>query len=135
MQKSTAHAFINKLLIYMLLTIGFNGSVGLGIVWMRHQISQSAAATKQSEGKLAAVERRLAETTARLAVEQAPDALEAKNVAMALGLVEPAEMNIVRIDESPAERLAAKRNLEIFSRELTDDVESVRFSFVSRGSR
>ncbi len=116
------HAFVNKLIIYLLLTIGFNGSVGLGTVWLRHQISETASATKQTEGRLAAVERRLAETTARLAEEQAIDQLEAKNIGMNLGLVRPAEMHIVRVQESPEQRLAAKRNREIFRPEVRNDL-------------
>ncbi|MCC5023563.1 MAG: hypothetical protein J6386_12620 [Candidatus Synoicihabitans palmerolidicus] len=127
MNKSSTHAFVNKLLVYTVLTIGFNGTVGLGTVWMRHQIAETAAATKQHENRLAAVERRLAETTSRLAAEQSPDKLEAKNVSVNLGLVRPEESRIVRIEESPEERLAAKRNLEIFATDVEGDFASVQF--------
>lgn len=135
MKSSTNHAFVNKLLVYMLLTIGFNGTVGLWTVWLRHQISETAAATKTAENLLASIDRRLAETTARLAAEQAPDVLEQKNQTMHLGLVRPAEANIVRIDESPEERLAAKRNLEIFANEASAGTLSVSFTLADRSTR
>ncbi|WP_221030981.1 hypothetical protein [Actomonas aquatica] len=134
MNTSTAHAFINKLLIYVLLMIGVNGTVGLGIVWTNHQISASAAATKTAEAQIAAIERRIDETTALLAAELSPEVLEAKNTAMALGLVPPVEDSIVRIYESPEERLAAKRNIEIFSRDVTTPADNrlVRFTLADR---
>lgn len=132
MNTSSAHAFVNKLLLYVLLTIGVNGSVGLATVWMNHQISASAAETKQAEDRLAAVVRRLDETNARLAAELSPEVLEAKNVAMELGLEPPREQRIVRIYESPEERLAAKRNIEIFSRDVSARTEVVHFSLADR---
>ncbi len=133
MNTSTAHAFINKLLLYVLLMIGVNGSVGLATVWMNHQISASAAETKKAEERLAAIERRLDETNAHLAAELSPDVLQAKNVAMKLGLERPREDMIMRVYESPEERLAAKRNLEIFSRDVTTQgTELVRFTLADR---
>lgn len=132
MNTSSAHAFVNKLLLYVLLTIGVNGTVGLATVWMNHQISASAAETKQAEDRLAAVVRRLDETNARLAAELSPEVLEAKNVAMELGLEPPREQHIVRIYESPEERLAAKRNIEIFSRDVSARTEVVHFSLADR---
>ncbi len=133
MHTSSAHAFINKLLLYVLLTIGVNGSVGLATVWMNHQISASAAETKQAENRIAALERRIDETNAHLAAELSPQVLEAKNVAMKLGLERPREEHIVRVNESPEERLAAKRNLEIFARDVSaPGTELVRFTLADR---
>jgi len=50
MKKTGNHAFVNQLLIYTLVMIGFSGSVGMGAVWLRHQISVTANRTKQIEG-------------------------------------------------------------------------------------
>ncbi len=95
---------------------------------MRHQISETANATKLMERSIAAIERQMAESTARLASAQSPEALERKNVAMGLGLVPPNDLQIVRVEESPEARLAAKRNIEIFTNEATTGNVSVRFS-------
>ena len=122
-------------MVYLLVLAGFNGSVWLGTVWMRHQISETAELTKQTERRLVAVERRLAETSARLASEQSPQTLESRNREMQLGLVRPAELHIVRIEESPEERLAAMRNFEIFSKEVITGDESVRFTLINPGAR
>jgi hypothetical protein len=133
--KKSASAFVSELMVYLLVLAGFNGSVWLGTVWMRHQISETAELTKQTERRLVAVERRLAETSARLASEQSPQTLESKNHEMQLGLVRPAELHIVRIEESPEERLAAMRNFEIFSKEVVTGDESVRFTLINPGTR
>jgi hypothetical protein len=135
MKPSTNHAFVNQLLVYTLVMICLSGSAGLGTVWMRHQISVTANATKRTELALADVERRISEATARLASEQSPDMLDRKNEAMALGLVPARDIQIVRIEESAEERLAAKRNIDLFAEEASTGTASVRFSlndFVSR---
>ncbi len=134
MKKSTS-AFVSEFMIYLLLLTGFNGVVWMGTVWMRHQISETAQFTKQTESRLVAVERRLAETTARLASEQSPQTLESKNHEMQLGLVRPAELHIVRVEESPERRLAAKRNFQIFTEEVATGEVSVQFSFHDPGTR
>lgn len=131
MKPSSTHAFINQLLVYTIMMICVTGSVGLGTVWLRHQISQTANETKLMEREIAGIERRIAESTARLAAEQSPEMLEFKNEAMQLGLVPPQDVQIVRIDESPEERLAAKRNIEIFAEEATHGSVAVRFSLNS----
>ena len=71
MKPSDTHAFVNQLLVGTLAMILFSGSIGLGAVWMRHQISTTAQATRQIETTLAEVERRIAETTALIAAEAA----------------------------------------------------------------
>ncbi|GAB5561047.1 MAG: hypothetical protein SynsKO_26940 [Synoicihabitans sp.] len=126
--KKSASAFVSEFMVYLLVLTGFNGSVWLGTVWMRHQITQTASITKQAESDLAAVERSLAEITALLAREQSPQSLDAKNEQMQLGLVRPAENNIVRVEQSPEERLAAKRNFEIFTQETLSGDAAVRFT-------
>ena len=114
MKKSDNQAFINQLLVYTLVMICFSGSVGLGTVWLRHQISVSANQTKLFNSQLVEIERRLAEVTARIAIEQDISELQRKNQTFALGRVSPQEAQIVRITESPEERLAIRRNRESF---------------------
>ncbi len=134
MKKSTS-AFVSEFMLYLLVLTGFNGSVWLGTVWMRHQISETASLTKETESQLIAVERRLAETAALLAREQSPQSLDAKNHEMKLGLVRPDELHIVRVEESPEQRLAAKRNFEIFTQERLTGDTAVRFTLHDPGTR
>ncbi|HEY0945584.1 MAG TPA: hypothetical protein VGD81_09965 [Opitutaceae bacterium] len=134
MNKSDTHAFVNQLLVYTLVMICFSGSVGLGTVWLRHQISVTANTTKAHESRLAEIERRIAETSALIAAEQAPDRLEQKNTLFALGLVRPSEQQTVRISESPEQRLMARRNIDIF-RDETARLTPVRFRVADRAPR
>jgi len=127
MKKSGTHAFVNQLLIGTLAMIVFSGSIGLGAVWLRHQISTTAQSARQLENALAEVERRIAETTALIAAEQSPEALVEKNLAMGIGLVPRRDAQVVWVAESPEERLAARRNLEIFAEETVRGRTAVRF--------
>ncbi len=127
MKKSDTHAFVNQLLVGTLAMILFSGTIGLGAVWMRHQISITAQTTRQIENTLSEVERRIAETTALIAAEQSPEALEQKNAKMAIGLVPKRDSQIVWVAESPEERLAARRNLEIFAEETVRTRTPIRF--------
>ncbi len=134
MNKSDTHAFINQLLVCTLVMICFSGSIGLGTVWLRHQISITANGTKRIEASLAEVERRIAETTALVAVEQSPESLERKNTGMRIGLVPKRDTHVVRIAESPELRLAERRNREIFAEE-TVRINPVRVSYNSSPAR
>ena len=60
-----------------------------------------------------------------LPAEQAPEVLRRRNAQWNLGLVQPREEQVVRIDERPEQRLAAKRNAEIFS--STPVIQPVKF--------
>lgn len=132
MKKSDAHAFINQMLVYTLVMICFSGSVGLGTVWLRHQISVSANHTKLLDARSAEIDRRLYEVGTRISEEQSIPELHRKNQTLALGLVNPQESQIVRITESPEERLAARRNIEIFSLETLRN-STVRFRLAEGG--
>ena len=115
MKKSDTRVFVNQLLIYTLVMIGFSGSVGMGAVWLRHQISITANRTKQIEARIAEVERHFRETEAAIGAEQGPEALKRRNTEWGLGLVSPKDTQIVRENGSPEERLAAKRNQGLFT--------------------
>jgi hypothetical protein len=115
MNKSDSHAFVNHLLVYTLVMIGLSGSIGLATVWMRNQMAQTANRIKIAETRTMEIERRLAETGSLIASEQSPDVLRRRNVEWKLGLVQPREDQVVRVDGRPEQRLAAKRNAEIFN--------------------
>ena len=107
-------AFVNQFMVYALVAIFGGASIGLGTVWMRHQISVVANTNKVLEATIAGLERRIEETDAAIASEQDPDVLIRKNDFWKLGLVAPAETQVGRISEDPMLRLAALRNRALF---------------------
>lgn len=125
--KTTSSGFVNQLLIYTLVMIGFSGSIGLGTVWMRHQISLTANATKLLDARITEVERRLAETTTAAEMERDANVLLQRNAAWRLGLVPPSQAQVVHVTEDPVQRLAAKRNRGLFT-----DGASVSIPFAYR---
>ena len=125
MNKSDTHAFVNQLLVYTLVMICFSGSVGLGTVWLRQQIAQTANNVKQLESRTAEMERHLSGTNMAIAAEESPDVLVKRNAEWKLGLVQANNSQVVRIDRSPEQRLAEKRHSELFGREAR--VSTVRF--------
>ena len=111
--RTANHAFVNQFVIYTLLTICFTGSIGLGTVWMRHQISITANANKVLEARLAELKRHLAETNTAIEIQQSPAVLRQRNASMNLGLILP---EVQSVTESPTLRLVA-----ISSRALLND--------------
>lgn len=114
MNISSNHGFVNQLLVYTLVMIGFSGSIGLGTVWMRHQISVTANTNRILDARLAAVERHLAETTTAAESERDTHVLLRRNTEWRLGLVPPSQEQVVHVGEDPVMRLAAKRNRGLF---------------------
>lgn len=114
MHTSSTHGFINHLVAYTLVFIGLSGSAGLGAVWMRHQISLAANASKVLDARIADVERHLAEMTTAVETERDPSSLLRRNSDWHLGLVPPNQAQVVRVSEDPVMRLAAKRNRALF---------------------
>lgn len=130
MNKTDTNAFVNQLLVYTLVMICFSGSIGLGTVWLRHQISVTANNTKQMEQRIAATERRMAELNTQITEEQTITVLNRRNADWHLGLVQPREPQVVRVNESAERRLAARNNAEIFASEAAS-VTPVRFPLSS----
>jgi len=124
MNKS-AHAFVNQVLIGTLMMICFSGSLGLGTVWLRQQISLEANRNKQLEARLAEVNRRLDETAAAIAAEQSPEALKRRNDEWHLDLVPPREPQIVRVAGDVEQRLTAKNRARLFAGEGNATVTAV----------
>lgn len=133
MNKKDTHAFVNQLLVYTLVMICFSGSIGLGTVWLRHQISITANNTKLLEQRIAESERHLSELNTQVTAEQSIDVLARRNTEWKLGLVLPKEPQVVRVSESPERRLASRNNAEVFAPEavLTGTVAPVRFRVVN----
>ncbi len=117
MKKSETHAFVNQLLVYTLVVIGFSGSIGLGTVWLRHQISVTANATKQLEARLNEIDRHIREKETEIASAESPAMLELRNEQWKLGLQPPSPTQVQHIDADPVRLLAAKRNRALFADE------------------
>lgn len=133
MNKKDTHAFVNQLLIYTLVMICFSGSIGLGTVWLRHQISITANNTKRLEQRIIESERHLAELNTQITAEQSIDVLARRNSEWKLGLVLPKEPQVVRVSESPERILASRNHAEVFASEAvaTGTVTPVRFRIVN----
>ena len=133
MKKNSSHAFVNQLLVYTLVMIAFSGSIGLGTVWLRHQISITANNNKQLEQRIIESERHLAELNTQITAEQSIEVLSRRNSEWKLGLVLPKEPQVVRVSESPERLMAARNNAEVFSTEAIANgtAPPVRFRVVN----
>ncbi|MSU24731.1 MAG: hypothetical protein EXS32_13030 [Opitutus sp.] len=117
MKKSDTHGYVNQLLAYLLVTICFGGSIGLGTVWMRHQISVTANHNRLLESGIVALERRLAEATTAIESEQTSDVLRRRNTEWSLGLAPATELQVVSVTEDPGQHLANRRSRELLSQD------------------
>ena len=111
---SGSRAFVNHFMVYALVAICTSASIGLGTVWMRHQISVAANENKVLEAAVADLDRRIEETDAAIAAEQDPAVLNRRNTDWNLGLVAPVETQVRRISEDPVLRLASLHNRKLF---------------------
>jgi hypothetical protein len=113
-EKAGSQAFVNQFMVYALVAICGSASIGLGTVWMRHQISIAANANKVLESSIADLERRVEETDAAIAAEQDPAVLNRRNVDWQLGLVPPQETQVRRVPDDPVMLLTAMHNRKLF---------------------
>jgi len=118
--KNDTQAFANQLLITTLVMIVLTGSIGMGTVWMRHQISTTANRTKVLQARLKETERLINSTRADVERAQDPAMLKLLNAQWQLGLVPPDPQKTATLDEMPVPYLAAKHNREIFGRDAED---------------
>jgi DNA-binding GntR family transcriptional regulator len=109
--------------MYSLATIVIGGGMGLGSVWMRHQISLTANTNRILETQIAEVRRHSEEIRTAVAEEQDITVLKRRNEEWHLGLVPQSQEQVQAVLVNPMARLAAKRNRDIFPA----GVESVSF--------
>ncbi|HEY1794142.1 MAG TPA: hypothetical protein VGG34_14595 [Opitutaceae bacterium] len=112
--KHGAQAFVNQFMVVAIAAICGCSSIGLGTVWMRHQISVAANANKTLETSIATVERQIEETDAEIASEQDPAVLYKRNTDWHLGLVPPDETQLRRVPDDTVSRLASEHNRKLF---------------------
>lgn len=115
MQKSDANAFINQVLVYTLMMLVFTGSIGLGTVWLRHEISVVANRNQRLQAQLAEVQRHIDDFTAEIAAAQSTDNLIRLNAQWRLGLVQPRPEQAEYVGGDVERRLAARRNQDSFT--------------------
>jgi hypothetical protein len=111
---NASSAFVNQFMVYVLVLICGSATIGLGTVWMRHQISLAANANKVLEAQIADVDRHIEETDAAVSAEQDPSVLNQRNTAWHLGLVPPGETQVHRVTEDSVLRLASLHNSKLF---------------------
>jgi len=115
MRQNNNHAFVNQLLVCLLVSFGFGGSVGLGLVWMRHQITVTAKAHRANQAKIEEIRRRVDATATIVETEQGYEALTKRNADWVLGLVPTTDAQVVRVTEDPVMRLARRRDSNLFN--------------------
>lgn len=115
--KNNSRAFVNQILVCLLVSIGVSGSIGLGTVWMRYQISHTANANRQLEARIVALDRQISEKTALIEGEQTPDVLRRRNELWRMGLVPPSDSSVQVFDvpENPMQRMASRANRGLFA--------------------
>ena len=118
MQKSNANAFINQVLVYTLMMLVFTGSIGLGTVWLRHEISVVANRNQKLQAQLAEVQRHLDEVTAEKAAAQSTDNLIRLNSQWRLGLVQPRPEQSEYVGGGVERQFAARRNQDLTTIEI-----------------
>jgi hypothetical protein len=128
MKTTDTHAFVNQFLVWLLVTFSCSGSIGLGLVWMRHQISATANANRKLEARIADVQRHIDETKTKIEGEQSSDVLRARNADWHLGLAPRAETQVVHVTEDPVLRLAQRGNRDLF----TDRAPAISFQLASK---
>jgi hypothetical protein len=130
MRPPPTHDLVNKLVLLTLGLLVFAGTLGLGAVYVRQEIFTTANRSRTTVQRLADVNRRLDDVNAQVAAALTPDSLLRQNDRLRLGLVVPRELQVVRIEESPELRLAAKRNREAFGVAATENPSAVSFRLV-----
>lgn len=113
--KKNSRAFVNQLLVCLLVMMTVSGSIGLGTVWLRHQNSLTAQANSALVARIAEVERRNDEMKTLIQSEQSPQILRRRNVEMRLGLVPMSEQPIVLVTENVTDRMVERANRGLYS--------------------
>lgn len=108
--KKNSQAFVNQLLVCLLVTMTFGGSLGLGTVWVRHQISVTAKANRALLAEISEVNRRSDDIEAHIRSEQRPELLRQLNLEFRLALVPMNEVPVVQITENVTRRMVERAN-------------------------
>jgi hypothetical protein len=108
--KKNSQAFVNQLLVCLLVTMTFGGTLGLGTVWIRHQISVTAKANRALLAEISEVNRRSDDIEAHIRSEQRPELLRRLNVEFRLGLAPMNEVPVVHVTDNVTRRMVERAN-------------------------
>lgn len=108
--KNNSQAFVNQLLVCLLVTMTFGGSLGLGIVWVRHQISMTAKMNRALLAETDEVNRRSDDLETQIRSQMAPELLRELNLEFRLGLVFMNEVPTVHITDNVNQRMVERAN-------------------------
>lgn len=107
--KNNSRAFINQVMLCVLVTFCGGGAVGLGTVWMRHQISRTADHNKNLEASIQRIKRQIVETTVLVEAAQSITELRLRNSEFKLGLEGILETQVVHDTMDAGDRLLTMR--------------------------
>lgn len=116
--KKNSQAFVNQLLVCLLVTMAVGGSLGLGTVWVRHQISLTAKANRALLAEITEVNRRSDDIEAQIRSEQRPELMRQLNLEFRLGLAPMNEVPTVHITENVNQRMVERANRWSFPEEV-----------------
>ena len=106
--KNSSRAFVNQLLVCLLVTMTFGGSLGLGTVWVRHQISLTAKANRALLAEISEINRRSDDIEALIRSEQRPELLRQLNLEFRIGLAPMNEVPIVHVTDNVTQRMVER---------------------------
>ena len=106
--KKNSQAVVNPLLVCLLVSMTFGGSLGLGMVWVRHQISLTAKANRALLLEIAEVNRRSDDTETQIRSAQRPELLRQLNLEFRLGLAPMNEVPVVHVTENVTQRMVER---------------------------
>ena len=116
--KRNSHGFVNQFLVCLLVALFGGGSIGVGTVWMRQQITRTAKINRELEARLLEIDRHLAEINVSVEAAQTHDELRRRNVEWNLGLVPATDAQVTHVELTTAQmaqRMAVRANRELFN--------------------
>jgi hypothetical protein len=108
--KKNSQAFVNQLLVCLLVTMTFGGSLGLGTVWVRHQISVTAKMNRSLLAEITEVNRKSDDIEALIRSEQRPELMRQLNLEFRLGLAPKNEVLTVIVPDNVNQRMVERAN-------------------------
>ena len=108
--KKNSQAFVNQLLVCLLVTMTFGGTLGLGMVWVRHQISVTAKANRALLAAISEVNRKSDDIEALIRSEQRPELMRQLNLEFRLGLAPKNEVPTVQVPDNVTQKMVERAN-------------------------
>ena len=109
---NNSRAFVNQIVVCLIVTIGLGGGAGLGVVWLRHQISTTANQIRKLAAEKAEVDRLISEKSAAVASAQRSDLLRQANDEFGLGLVPMSDVPALNQSSDDAIRGLVVRSMQ-----------------------